>query len=124
MKKPCQFSDSGLPNLQEVAAALEGLLRVWSSVQSVRRPTVPPLVGCSGLNIPISPDSSSPITSLQQRAAVAVSKCVPVSVSECIRVSEHGNVTQHITVSQMPSDFSCLEDWCMSHTSCSWVVLL
>ena len=57
-----------------MAASLEGLLRVWSSVQPVWLPTVPSLVGYPGFNIPISPDSGSSITSLQQGAAITVSK--------------------------------------------------
>ena len=63
-----------------MAANLQGLLRVWSSVQPVWVPTVPSLVGCPGLNIPISPDSGGSITSLQQGAAVAVSKLLYVAL--------------------------------------------
>ena len=66
-----------------MAADLEGLLRVWSSVQPVWVPTVPSLVRCPGLNIPISPDSGSSITSLQQGTAVAVSKLLQFAVSYC-----------------------------------------
>ena len=66
--------------LQEMAADLEGLLRVWSSVVSVCMPAVPSLVGCAGFNIPISPDSGRPVTGLQQGAAVTVSKLLYVTL--------------------------------------------
>lgn len=72
--RPCQCVTWVFLLLQEMAADLEGLLRVWSSVQPVWLPAIPPLVRRSRLNIFISPDSGGSVTSSQQRAAVTVSK--------------------------------------------------
>ena len=75
-----KLNTKGFIILQEMAANFAGLLRVWSSVQPVWVPAVPSLVRCPGLNIPISPDSGSTITSIQQGAAVTVSKLLYVTL--------------------------------------------